>query len=224
MAAAARNVCVPIITGDTKVVDKGKGDGVFITTTGIGLVSPRANLSAANARPGDRVILSGSIGDHGIAILSSREGIEFESAVCSDAASLHALVRAMLEVTRRIHTLRDPTRGGVSSALNEIAAQARVGIHLEEEAILVRDGVRGACELLGLDPLYVANEGKLLAIVDPAVADKLVAAMRLHPLASEARIIGTVTETNPGFVTMRTAYGTTRVVDMLAGDQLPRIC
>ncbi len=224
MAAAAEAAGVTIVTGDTKVVDRGKGDGVFITTTGIGIVPTGLDLSAANARPGDRVILSGFIGDHGIAILGSREGLEFDGPVRSDAASLHTLVRAMLDVSTGIRVLRDPTRGGLSSALNEIAAQSRTGIELEEEAIPVRDAVRGACEMLGLDPLYAANEGKLVAIVDAAEADALVAAMRRHPLGGEARIIGSVTSAHPGLVTMRTAFGTTRVVDMLSGDQLPRIC
>jgi hydrogenase expression/formation protein HypE len=224
MSRAAREAGVEIITGDTKVVDKGKGDGLFINTTGIGLVRKGARLDAGSARPGDKVILSGYIGDHGIAILSSREGLEFESPVESDAASLHTLVRAMLDVSTDIRVLRDPTRGGVSSALNEIAAQSRVGISIEESAIPVRDAVKGACELLGLDPLYVANEGKLIAIVNPQAADLLVDAMRKHPLGSEARVIGTVVDSSPGLVTLRTPYGTTRVVDMLAGDQLPRIC
>lgn len=224
MAAAARSCGVLIVTGDTKVVDRGKGDGVFINTTGIGAVPDGLELSAANARPGDQVVLSGYIGDHGIAILSSREGLEFESLVKSDSAPLHTLVETMLAATRRIRVMRDPTRGGLSSALNEIAVQSRVGIEIEENAIPIRPAVRGACELLGLDPLYVANEGKLIAIVAPEDAGKLVAAMRSHPSGAEACIIGTVTSAHAGMVVERTAYGTTRVVDMLAGDQLPRIC
>ena len=224
LGRAASACGVQVITGDTKVVDKGSGDGVFINTTGLGVMPEGLSLSAGGARPGDAVILSGFIGDHGIAILAEREGLEFDSPVESDSAPLHTLVAGMLETTRAIRCLRDPTRGGVSSSLNEIVAQSRVGILLEEQAIPVRDEVRGACEMLGLDPLYVANEGKLLAIVDPAVADDLVAAMRRHPLAREARRIGTVTESDPGWVTMRTLLGTTRIVDMLAGDQLPRIC
>jgi hydrogenase expression/formation protein HypE len=224
MARAAKEAGVPVVTGDTKVVDKGKGDGLFINTTGIGLVREGLALDAANARPGDKVILSGYLGDHGIAILASREGLDLDSSLESDAASLHTLVRAMLDASTAIRVLRDPTRGGLSSALNEIAAQSQAGIQLEEETIPVRDEVRGACELLGLDPLYVANEGKLIAIVDAAVTDRLLDAMRKHPLGAQARVIGTVTGKNPGLVTMRTAYGTTRVVDMLAGDQLPRIC
>jgi hydrogenase expression/formation protein HypE len=224
LGRAAAQCGVEIVTGDTKVVDKGCGDGVFINTSGIGVVPEGVYLSAREARPGDAVILSGFIGDHGIAILAEREGLEFDTTVESDSAALHTLVADMLGVTHSIRCLRDPTRGGVSSALNEIAAQSRVGILLEEESIPVRDEVRGACEMLGLDPLYVANEGKLLAIVDPSEADRLVAAMRRNPLGREARRIGTVTANDPGWVTMRTTLGTTRIVDMLAGDQLPRIC
>lgn len=224
LGRAASACRVQVITGDTKVVDRGSGDGVFINTTGLGVMPEGVYLSAGAARPGDAVILSGFIGDHGIAILAEREGLEFDCPVESDSAALHTLVAEMLGTTREIRCLRDPTRGGVSSSLNEIAAQSGVGIRLEEDAIPVREEVRGACEMLGLDPLYVANEGKLLAIADPAVADALVAAMRRHPLGREARRIGTVTESDRGWVTMRTLFGTSRIVDMLAGDQLPRIC
>jgi hydrogenase expression/formation protein HypE len=224
LGRAASACGVQIVTGDTKVVDKGSGDGVFINTTGLGVMPEGVHLSAGEARPGDAVILSGFIGDHGIAILAEREGLEFDTAVQSDSAPLHTLVADMLDLTHSIHCLRDPTRGGISSSLNEIAAQSRVGILLEEDAIPVREEVRGACEMLGLDPLYVANEGKLLAIVDPGVADELVAVMRRHPLGREARRIGTVNDSDPGWVTLRTRLGTTRIVDMLAGDQLPRIC
>ena len=224
MQKAAAKASVKLVTGDTKVVDKGSGDGVFINTTGLGLVTEGVYLSAGAARPGDAVILSGSIGEHGIAILAEREGLEFESPVQSDSAALHTLVREMLQATHAIRCLRDPTRGGVSSSLNEIAAQSRVGISIDEQAIPIREEVRGACEMLGLDPLYVANEGKLLAIVDPSEADRVVAAMRANPLGCKARRIGTVTKSDPGWVTMRTTLGTTRIVDMLAGDQLPRIC
>ncbi|MBZ5616564.1 MAG: hydrogenase expression/formation protein HypE, partial [Acidobacteriia bacterium] len=215
---------VEVVTGDTKVVEKGSGDGLFINTSGIGLVPDGLRLSADQACPGDRVLLSGSIGDHGIAILAQREGLEFESEIESDSAPLHTLVAAMLDVTHDFRCFRDPTRGGVSSTCNEIAAQSKVGILLEEETIPVREDVKGACEMLGFDPLYVANEGKLIAIVDPRRADEVIEAMRRHPLGSEARIIGTVTESHPGLVAMRTTLGTTRTVDMLAGDQLPRIC
>jgi hydrogenase expression/formation protein HypE len=224
MHQAAEAAGVQIVTGDTKVVEKGKGDGLFINTTGVGVVPGSVDLSADRARPGDKVLLSGSIGEHGIAILAQREGLEFETTIESDSAALHTLVAGMLQVTREIRCMRDPTRGGVSSTLNEIAEQSRVGIELEERAIPVREEVRGACELLGLDPLYVANEGKLIAIVAPKVAEELLQAMRRHPLGSNAQIIGTVTQNNPGLVTIRTAFGTTRIVDMLAGDQLPRIC
>src|SRR5450631_4867435 len=221
---AAADAGVQIVTGDTKVVEKGKGDGLFINTTGIGLVPEGVDLSADRARPGDKVLLSGSIGDHGIAILAQREGLEFETQIQSDSAALHTLVAEMLGVTSNVRCMRDPTRGGVSSTLNEIAEQSRVGIELEESSLPIHEQVRGACELLGLDPLYVANEGKLIAIVAPEAADAVLQAMRRHPLGSEAQIIGTVKKENPGLVTMRTPFGTTRIVDMLAGDQLPRIC
>jgi len=224
MHRAAAAVGVEIVTGDTKVVERGKGDGLFITTTGIGSVPEGIDLSADRARPGDKVLLSGSIGDHGIAILAQREGLEFETTIESDSAALHTLVADMLAVSCEIRCMRDPTRGGLSSSINEIAKQSKVGIELEEGAILVRDEVRGACELLGLDPLYVANEGKLIAIVAPEAAEDLVRVMRRHPLGADARIIGAVNKEDSGWVTMRTPLGTTRIVDMLAGDQLPRIC
>jgi hydrogenase expression/formation protein HypE len=225
LRGAAAAAGAEVVTGDTKVVEKGSGDGLFINTSGLGLVPEGVRLSADQARPGDRVLLSGSIGEHGIAILAVREGLEFESPVESDSAALHTLVAAMLAVTRdSIRCLRDPTRGGLSSALNEMAAQSRVGIVIDEQAIRVREEVKGACELLGLDPLYVANEGKLVAIVAPDVAEEILAAMRAHPLGRGAEIIGTVCESNPGVVVMRTLLGTTRIVDMLSGDQLPRIC
>ena len=224
MQQAAAAAGVQVVTGDTKVVEKGKGDGLFINTTGIGLVPEGVDLSADRACPGDKVLLSGPIGDHGIAILAQREGLEFETQIQSDSAALHTLVADMLSATRDIRCMRDPTRGGVSSALNEIVQQSRVGIELEERTIPVCEGVRGACELLGLDPLYVANEGKLIAIVAPAATQAALQAMRRHPLGSGAQIIGTVKKETPGLVTMRTPLGTTRIVDMLAGDQLPRIC
>jgi hydrogenase expression/formation protein HypE len=224
MHRAAGGAGVQVVTGDTKVVEKGKGDGVFINTTGIGIVPDGVELSADRARPGDKVLLSGSIGDHGIAIMAQREGLEFETTIQSDSAALHTLVAEMLQVTHEIRCMRDPTRGGVSSTLNEIAQQSQVGIELEERLIPVREEVRGACELLGLDPLYVANEGKLIAIVAPAAAEAVLQAMKGHPLGTAAQIIGTVKPDNRGLVTMRTPFGTTRIVDMLAGDQLPRIC
>jgi len=232
LRAAAEAVGVEVVTGDTKVVEKGSGDQLFINTTGIGLVPAGLELSANRARPGDKVLLSGSIGEHGIAILAQREGLEFECPVESDSAALHGLVAAMLGAanslghndSNEIRCLRDPTRGGVSSALNEIAEQSRVGIQLEESAIPIREEVRGACEMLGLDPLYVANEGKLIAIVAPDAADAVLGAMRNHQLGANAQDIGTVVASASPIVTIRTALGTSRCVDMLAGDQLPRIC
>ncbi len=221
---AAVDAGVQVVTGDTKVVEKGKGDGLFINTTGIGLVPEGLELSADRTRPGDKVLLSGAIGDHGIAILAQREGLEFETQIQSDSAALHGLVSQMLGVSREIRCMRDPTRGGVSSALNEIAERSQVGIELNESSLPIHEQVRGACELLGLDPLYVANEGKLIAIVAPEAADRVLKTMRRHPLGAEARMIGTVKKENAGLVTMRTPFGTTRIVDMLAGDQLPRIC
>jgi len=221
---AAADAGVQVVTGDTKVVEKGSGDGMFINTSGLGLVANGMVLSAGQARPGDRVLLSGPIGDHGIAILARREGLEFEGALESDSAPLHTLVAAMLATGAAIRCLRDPTRGGVSSTLNEFAVQAQVGIEIDERAIPVHEAVKGACELLGLDPLYVANEGKLVAIVAPADAGRVLAAMRQHPLGQEAQMIGTVTAAHPRLVTMRTLVGPTRIVDLLAGDQLPRIC
>jgi hydrogenase expression/formation protein HypE len=224
MTAAARLAGVQIVTGDTKVVERGKGDGVYINTTGIGLMRDGLSLSASGASAGDAVILSGSIGDHGIAILSEREGLELQTEVRSDSAALNTLVDAMLDASLQIRCMRDPTRGGLASTLNEIAGQSRVGIEIDERSIRVNDAVRGACELLGFDPLYVANEGKLAAVVAREAADAVVAAMRRHPLGRDAAIVGSVTAAHPGMVTMRTAFGTTRIVDMLAGDQLPRIC
>uniref|UniRef100_Q01R77 Hydrogenase expression/formation protein HypE n=1 Tax=Solibacter usitatus (strain Ellin6076) TaxID=234267 RepID=Q01R77_SOLUE len=224
IGVAARACGVPIVTGDTKVVGRGSGDGIFLNTTGIGIVPRGLQLSAANARPGDIVILSGSIGDHGIAILAQREGLSLDSAIESDSAPLHTLAASILNVTFEVRCMRDPTRGGLSSTLNEIARQSGVGITIQETAVPVREDVRGVCELLGLDPLYVANEGKMVAIVPPQSAAAVLAAMRAHPLARDAAIIGEVTEGESGLVLQRTAFGTHRIVTMLAGDQLPRIC
>jgi hydrogenase expression/formation protein HypE len=221
---AAALAGVVVVTGDTKVVEKGSGDGLFVNTSGIGMVTSGVQLSADQARPGDRVLLSGTIGDHGITILSQREGLEFESAIASDTAALHTLVASMLRASSGIRCLRDPTRGGLSSSLNEIAARSRVGIELAEDAIPIREEVQGACEMLGLDPLYVANEGKLVAIVEPTAAETILDAMRQHPLGRDARIIGTVTDSRSAMVTLRTRLGTSRIVDLLSGDQLPRIC
>jgi hydrogenase expression/formation protein HypE len=224
MREAANAANVQIVTADTKVVEKGKGDGVFINTAGIGVVGDDLDLSADRARPGDKVLLSGSIGEHGIAILAQREGIEFETTIESDSAALHTLVSDMLREGRGIRCMRDPTRGGLSSTLNEIAALSHVEIELEERAIPIREEVASACELLGLDPLYVANEGKLIAIVDPVIADSVLQAMRRHPLGKQAQIIGTIKAASSAMVVLRTSLGTTRIVDMLSGDQLPRIC
>ncbi len=224
MARAAGAAGVAVITGDTKVVERGKGDGVFITTTGIGLVPEGLDISAANARPGDKVLVSGHLGDHGVAIMSSRENLEFETAVVSDSAALHTLVADMVAAVPAIRSLRDPTRGGLAAALNEIAQSAGVGMRLDEAAIPIRPEVEAACELLGLDPLYVANEGKLVAICPADEAERLLAAMRAHPLGADAAIIGEVVADDMGFVTMETGFGGTRIVDWLAGEQLPRIC
>jgi hydrogenase expression/formation protein HypE len=224
MRAAAERAGVMVVTGDTKVVEKGSGDGLFINTSGIGLVREGVHLSAEQAKPGDAILVSGTLGDHGIAILAEREGLEFESEMASDSAPLHTLVGQLLDATREVRCLRDPTRGGLSSTLNEIAARSRVGMELDEPSLPIRAEVRGACEMLGLDPLYVANEGKLVAIVSPDAAEKALAALGAHPLGREARIIGRVTEEHRGMVVMRTVLGTSRIVDMLAGDQLPRIC
>lgn len=230
MASAAAHAGVQLVTGDTKVVNRGKGDKVFITTTGIGVVDRGTRLSADRARPGDKILLSGYIGDHGITILSQRESLEFESALESDCAALNGLVDAMLDAAQAagaidgLRVMRDPTRGGVATVLNEIAGRSRGGMLLRENQIPVRDSVRGACEMLGLDPLYVANEGKLVAIVSPHIADQVLAAMRLHRLGQDSRIIGEVLEQPAGMVLMKTTVGGTRVVDVLFGEQLPRIC
>ncbi len=226
MAAAARAAQVPVVTGDTKVVQRGKGDGVFIATTGVGAVPESLHLSGAFARPGDAVLLSGPIGDHGVAVLSRRESLEFGTEVTSDSAPLHTLVAAMLEAVPEgaVRTLRDPTRGGLAATLNEIARQSGAGMVLDEAAVPVRPQVAAACELLGLDPLNVANEGKLVAIVDPAAADAVLAAMRAHPLGRDTARIGEVVADDRHFVQMRTALGGRRMVDWLAGEQLPRIC
>jgi hydrogenase expression/formation protein HypE len=225
MAQAARDAGVSIVTGDTKVVDRGKGDGVFINTTGIGLVPEGVRIAPTRARPGDRLLLNGRIADHGIAILSVREGLAFETTIESDSAALNGLVGSLLgALGERVHVLRDPTRGGVASATNEIAASAGVGLRLEERAIPLAEQVRGACEILGLDPLYVANEGKCLAVVAPEAAEPALALMRAHPLGREAALIGEVVADHPGRVMMRSRVGGLRIVDMLSGEQLPRIC
>jgi hydrogenase expression/formation protein HypE len=224
MREAAATAGVALVTGDTKVVDRGKADRIFINTSGIGVVPEGVNVHPGRARPGDKVIVSGEIATHGIAIMSVREGLEFETEISSDTAPLHGLVSALLAAVPDIHVLRDPTRGGITSALSEIAQNAHVGVRLEEARIPISEEVKGACEILGLDPLYVANEGKLLAIVSADEADPVLATMRAHPLGKKAAVIGSVTDDHPGFVTMKTRIGGTRVVEMLSGEQLPRIC
>jgi len=224
MAAASREAGVPIVTGDTKVVERGKGDGVFITTTGFGMVPPGVEISGDRARPGDIILLSGTIGDHGVAIMSLRENLSFETTIESDTAALHGLVASMIDAVPTIRCLRDPTRGGLGTTLNEFARQSGVGMLIREAAIPVKAQVNAACEFLGLDPLYVANEGKLIAICPPQDAGRLLAAMRAHPRGAEAAIIGEVVEDAHRFVQMETTFGGRRVVDWLTGEQLPRIC
>ncbi len=224
MARASREAGAPVITGDTKVVEKGKGDGVFIATTGIGVVPEGVHISGDRARPGDAILVSGTLGDHGIAVLSKRENLEFETEILSDSAALHGLVADMVAAVPAIHCLRDPTRGGLASTLNEIAQASRVGMRLAEGAIPFKADVLAACELLGLDPLYIANEGKLVAICEKGDAGRLLAAMRAHPLGRDAAIIGEVVADVHAFVQMQTRFGGNRMVDWLLGDPLPRIC
>ena len=224
MEMAAKGAGVQIVTGDTKVVDRGKGDKIFISTSGIGVIPDGIEISPLRAKPGDKIIVSGTIADHGIAIMSVREGLEFETQIKSDCAPLNGLVETMCAASREIHVLRDPTRGGVASALNEIAESAALGITIFENLIPVSEEVMGACEILGFDPLYVANEGKLLAFVAPSAADQVLTAMRSHPLGKNSVIIGEVVSDHPGTVIMKTRIGGSRVVDMLSGEQLPRIC
>ncbi len=224
MGEAANQAGVPVVTGDTKVVEKGKGDGVFINTTGIGVVPDGVNISGELARPGDVILVSGTIGDHGVAIMSSRENLTFETTIESDSAALHTLVANMVDAVPAIHCLRDPTRGGLATTLNELAQQSAVGMSLQESRIPINPSVSAACELLGLDPLYVANEGKLICICAADDAEHLLQVMRAHPLGQHAAIIGEVVDDRHGFVQMQTGFGGKRVVDWLAGEQLPRIC
>lgn len=224
MAQAARTAGVPVVTGDTKVVERGKGDGVFITTTAVGVLPDGLELGGNRARPGDVVLVSGSIGDHGVAIMSQRENLRFDAPILSDTAALNGLIAAMLATNADIRCLRDPTRGGLAATLNEIAGQSGVGMMLHEKAIPVKPVVAAACELLGLDALNVANEGKLIAICAAADAPRLLAAMRAHPLGADAALIGEVTLDAHHFVQLTTAFGGRRIVDWLASDQLPRIC
>ena len=224
MARAAADAGVPVVTGDTKVVEKGKGDGIFITTTGIGVVPEGVHIAGDRARPGDAILVSGTLGDHGIAIMAGRENLQYETSIVSDSAALHTLVADMVAAAPDIHCLRDPTRGGLATTLNELAQQSGVGMRIDETAIPVQPAVAAACELLGLDPLYVANEGKLVCICAAEHSDILLAAMREHPLGRQAARIGEVVEDKHGFVQMQTAFGGSRIVDWLAGEQLPRIC
>lgn len=224
MRQAADEAGVRIVTGDTKVVERGKGDGIFINTSGVGVVREGTDIDPRRARPGDCILLSGEIAAHGMAVMAVRERLEFETEIRSDSASLSGLAGEILAVCPNVHVLRDPTRGGVASALNEIARQAGVGIRIEEAQIPIGETVRGACEILGLDPLYVANEGKLIAIVPPESAEQVLVVMRAHPLGQKAAIIGTVVEEHPGAVNLRTRVGGTRLVDLLSAEQLPRIC
>lgn len=215
---------VKIVTGDTKVVNRGSADKLFLNTAGVGIIPSGINISGSNAKVGDKIILSGSIGDHGMAVLSQREGLKFKLPVESDCAPLNKLVREMLETSPDIHCLRDPTRGGLATTLNEIALQSRVGIRIEEDKIPVQEGVRAACELLGFDPLYVANEGKLAAVVAATEVEKILARMKQNPYGAKATMIGEVVAEHPGRVVMHTSLGASRLVDMLVGDLLPRIC
>lgn len=225
MGEASRAAGVAIVTGDTKVVERGKADGVFISTACVGMVPTGLDLSGDKARPGDVILLSGSIGDHGVAVMSKRENLSFDTEAVSDTAALHELVAAMVEAAgASIRLMRDPTRGGLAATLNEIAQQSRVGVRIEESAIPVAAQVAAACELLGLDPLFVANEGKLAAVVAPEAAEPLLAAMRAHPLGRQATRIGAIVADDHRFVQMTTRFGGERVIDWLSGEQLPRIC
>jgi hydrogenase expression/formation protein HypE len=225
MARAAREAGVQIVTGDTKVVERGHGDGCYISTTGVGALRPGINAGPQGAKPGDQVIVSGTLGDHGMAILSVREGLEFESPIRSDCAGLNGMIAAVLDaVGSQVHAMRDPTRGGLASTLNEIAAASNVGIAIDESRVPVRAEVQSACELLGLDPVYVANEGKAIFVVAPEAAETVLAALHAHPLGREAARIGQVTAEHPRMLLARTAMGAERVVTMQVGEQLPRIC
>ena len=224
MAAASREAGVPVVCGDTKVVERGKADGVFITTSCVGVLREGVSPGGAGARPGDAILISGSIGDHGMAVMSKRENLEFSAPIVSDTAALHGLIEGLLDAVPGIHVLRDPTRGGLATTLNEIAGQSGVGMLIDEAAIPVKPAVAAACELLGLDPLYVANEGKLVAICAEEDAEVLLAALSAHPLGMDAALIGRVQEDDHRFVQMRTRLGGRRIVDWLTGEQLPRIC
>jgi hydrogenase expression/formation protein HypE len=215
---------VQIVTGDTKVVNRGKGDGIFINTAGIGIVEHKLSIVPTAVKPGDVIILSGDIGRHGIAIMAQREGLQFETTISSDCAPLHTAVAKLLAAGVEVHCLRDLTRGGLASALNEVAHSARLGVHIEENAIAVSEPVRSACELLGLDPLYVANEGRFIAILPASDSERALAALRSDPVSSSAAVIGQTDDQQPGLVVMVSTIGSGRIVDMLSGEQLPRIC
>jgi len=224
MKEAADKAGVKIVTGDTKVVERGKGDQVFINTSGVGVVYENVNISPNNCKPGDLIILSGKVGDHGIAIMSARERLDFETEILSDTAPLNGLVETMIHSSHNIKMMRDITRGGLSSTLNEIASSANIGIEIEENQISINEQVIGACEILGLDPLYIANEGKLVAFVDPNDAEKVLNSMRNHEFGIDSKIIGKIVEDHPKRVVMKTSIGSKRIVDMISGEQLPRIC
>lgn len=224
MGAAAKTAGVQVITGDTKVVPKGAADKIFINTSGIGRIPQGVDVSGQNAKPGDVILLSGCIADHGITILTQREGLRFTAEIASDSAPLNKMVQAMLSVCPDIHVLRDPTRGGLGTSLNEIASQSQVGVKIYEDRIPVKNAVAGVCELLGFDPLYLANEGKLIAFVDPQSSEAVLAEMKKHPCGSESCVIGEAVDEAPGRVFMQTRIGGLRIVDMLTGEQLPRIC
>jgi hydrogenase expression/formation protein HypE len=224
MKIAADKAGVKIVTGDTKVVDRGKGDKIFINTSGIGLIYEGVNINPRNCKTGDVVILSGRIAEHGVAIMSAREGLEYETTIESDTSALNSLVENMLSVSKNIHVMRDPTRGGIASTLNEIASLANVGIQIEQDKIPISEEVQGACEILGLDPLYIANEGKVIIIASAEDGEIILSKMKEHPLGKESVIIGNVRTDEPGIVVMKTSIGSSRIVDMISGEQLPRIC
>jgi hydrogenase expression/formation protein HypE len=225
MAGAAEKASVAIVAGDTKVVDRGKADGMYVTTTGLGAVASDVSLDARSLRPGDKVLCSGTIGDHGTSIMLARGELELDAEVASDTAPLWDLAQAVLAAAGDgVQVMRDPTRGGVATVLNELAGSAETGVVVDEDAVPVRPEVRGACEILGIDPMYVANEGKLIAVVRPDVAERVLDAIRAHPLGVDAALIGEVTEEPRGMVLVRTGFGGTRIMDMLIGDPLPRIC
>ncbi len=224
MKAAADKAGIKIVTGDTKVVDHGKGDKIFINTSGIGIIKDGIDISPQNCKEGDSIILSGRIAEHGIAIMSAREGLEFETTIKSDSAPLNNLIEAVFSISKNVHVMRDPTRGGIASALNEIAQSSQKGIQLYEEKIPITEEVKGACEILGLDPLYIANEGKVLIFVPESETEEVLNVMRNNPLGKDASVIGKVTISDPGLVVMKTLIGSSRIVDMISGEQLPRIC